>query len=80
MHPYGDCYYCGGTVKEKKVDIDYRWKGELFILNKVPAGVCVQCGEKYFKAEVVKRMEGTVKKRKNILKTLEVPVLGLINA
>ena len=24
---YGDCYYCGGEVLEREVDLDFRWGG-----------------------------------------------------
>ena len=27
------------------------------VISNVPAGVCAQCGEKYFKAEVLKKMD-----------------------
>ena len=46
MHKYGDCSFCGGEVKEDKVELDYRSKGKLYIFKDVPAGVCQQCGEK----------------------------------
>jgi len=26
MHNYGDCSFCGGEVKNKKVELDYRYK------------------------------------------------------
>ena len=47
MHKYGDCSFCGGQVKSERVELDYRYKGKLHIFQKVPAGVCQQCGEKY---------------------------------
>jgi len=50
MHKYGDCSFCGGEVKGDKVELDYRYKGDLFVFQNVPAGVCQQCGEKYLTA------------------------------
>jgi YgiT-type zinc finger domain-containing protein len=38
------------------VDYDYRRRGHLLIMKNVPAGVCRQCGEKYFKPDILKRM------------------------
>ena len=40
MHKYGDCSFCGGEVKEERVELDYRYKGKLYIFQNVPAGVC----------------------------------------
>ncbi len=51
---YGDCSFCGGEVKEDRVELDYRYKGKLFIFQNVPAGVCQQCGEKNLTAKVAK--------------------------
>ena len=60
-HNYGDCYYCGGEVKEKVIQIEHRWKGKLYLIDKVPVGVCQQCGEKYFTASVSKEIDRLVK-------------------
>jgi len=57
MKTYGDCTYCGGEVVEKKIDYDYRRSNQLMVVSNVPAGVCRQCGEKYFKPEILKRMD-----------------------
>lgn len=57
MTGYGDCTYCGGEVEEKTIEYDYRRKGRLLVISNVPAGVCRQCGEVYFKPDVLKRMD-----------------------
>jgi len=54
---YADCTYCGGEVVEKKIDYDYRRNNRLMVVSNVPAGVCRQCGEKYFRPEVLKKMD-----------------------
>jgi len=51
------CYFCQGKVEPKKVDVDFRWGRKLKVIKSVPAGVCQQCGEKYFEAGVYKAME-----------------------
>ena len=57
---YHQCHFCSGKVSEQKITADYRWGEELItVIKKVPAGVCEVCGEKYFKADVVKAMEIT---------------------
>ncbi len=75
--PYDDCLYCGGQVEERLERIDYRYHGQLFILERVPTGVCTQCGEKFFKAEVAKRMEKTASEAGKTVRTVAVPVLSL---
>lgn len=71
--PYGDCYYCGGDVLELEVDLDFRWGGRLFIIERVPAGVCQQCGEKFFTAAVSEELDRVVKSAQ-IDRMMEVPV------
>lgn len=57
MSGYADCAYCGGEVVEKQIEYDYRRNKHLMVVNNVPAGVCRQCGEKYFKPDVLKQMD-----------------------
>ena len=74
MHEYGDCSFCGGEVKEDKVELDYRYKRKLYIFRNVPAGVCQQCGEKYLTAKVAKEIEQRIQTKENWEKTISVPV------
>ena len=75
MYPYGDCYYCGGEIIEKADTVDYRTGSELYILENIPVGVCVQCGEKFFKAEVSKHIEKALKEKKQAVREVRVPIL-----
>lgn len=70
---YGDCYYCGGEVLEREVDLDFRWEGRLLIIERVPVGVCQQCRDKFFTAAVSEELDRLVKSAK-IDRTVEVPV------
>ena len=74
MHKYGDCSFCGGEVKGDKVELDYRYKGDLFVFQNVPAGVCQQCGEKYLTAKVAKEIEHRIQTKKKWDKTISIPV------
>lgn len=74
MHKYADCSFCGGEVKEKRVELDYRYKEKLYIFQNVPAGVCQQCGEKYLAAKVAEEIEKKIKKKQKPDKTISVPV------
>jgi YgiT-type zinc finger domain-containing protein len=75
VKPYDDCIYCGGTVDEKLGVLDYRYKGRLFIVENVTMGVCCQCGEKYLKADVARKIEALAKDENSITSTMSVPVL-----
>ena len=75
---YPKCYFCGGTVSERRVTVDYRWGEDLLaIIENVPAGVCTVCGEQYFKAQVIKAMERTAHSKTKPKKTQNIPVLEL---
>ena len=72
-HQYGDCYYCGGQVTEQGITVDFRWKGQLYCFENVPVGVCEQCGEKYFTAEVSENLDRLVQSPV-VHRTVTVPV------
>ena len=63
-HKYSDCSYCGGVVKTGKAKVDFWRKDQLYLFENVPAGVCQQCGEKFFTAKVAKTMESAVQKNR----------------
>jgi len=74
MHKYGDCSFCGGEVKADNVELDYRFKGKLYIFRNVPTGVCQQCNEKYLTAKVIKKIEQRIQNKDGWNKTISVPV------
>lgn len=73
-HEYANCSFCGGSVEEQPVTVDYRTKAGLVIIENVPAGVCRQCGERYYTAEVVKAMERLASSGIPVSRTVNVPV------
>ena len=81
MTTYGDCTYCGGEVAEKKIEYDYRCAQNLMAVNNVPAGGCQECGEKYFRPEVLKRMDeiyhDIFDRRREPERTLTIPAVSL---
>lgn len=73
------CYFCREKTKIKNVDVDFRWGDKLFVVRDVPVEVCIQCGERYYSAEVSKKLDKLVKKSfkiKKPQKILEVPVFN----
>jgi len=67
-------------VEEQRIEYDYRRQGHLLIISTVPAGVCRQCGEKYFMPDVLKKMDETYHdifdRHKEPERVLEVPAVS----
>lgn len=57
----GQCYFCGGTIKPVIVgNFDYRLEGRLYVVKNVPAGLCLDCGEKYVSSETAEKINALV--------------------
>lgn len=69
------CYFCKGTVVQQPTTVDFWWGDDLKIIENVPAGVCTQCGERYFDAPVYKQMERLTKGASNTIRQLSVDVV-----
>jgi len=75
MRTFDDCTYCGGRVTLRRVRKLCWWGDRLMaIVDNVPAGVCEQCGERYYEAKVLKTIEGLLKRRKLFKTELRVPL------
>lgn len=74
-----ECYFCKGTTEIKNIDVDFRWEGKLSVIKDVPVEVCTQCGERYYSAEISKKIDELVQSDKEPEKVLEVPVLEFSN-
>lgn len=74
MTEYDDCSFCGGRVSERRVQKACWWGDKLLaIMDNVPAGVCEQCGERYYKAKVLKSIESLLKEKKTFDQQVCVP-------
>ncbi|TKB78570.1 MAG: YgiT-type zinc finger protein [Nitrospira sp.] len=78
MYDYGKCHVCGGKMESKRISLDLRIRKRLLIVERVPAGVCSQCGEKVVNASVGRQLAtlvaGAGKKRPT--KKTTVPVIA----
>jgi YgiT-type zinc finger domain-containing protein len=54
---YSDCFFCGGAVRERRVNREVWWQGRLHLIEEVPVGVCGQCGEKFLRPAVAKAID-----------------------
>lgn len=71
-----NCYFCGGKLKKKNINIARYWGSQLVALNDVPALICTQCGEKYFDAKVSAKVDDRLKdaiSRKISIQKITVP-------
>jgi YgiT-type zinc finger domain-containing protein len=61
-----DCIVCKGELIKKEVNHIVDIEGQIIIIKNVPAEVCKQCGESFFKNHVALRLEQIVEEiRKN---------------
>ena len=73
------CSFCGNNnFKEVETEYTYKHDGKYLIVEKVPCEQCTFCGEQYFKADVLKRIENEFfsihKGNKRVKKELIIPV------
>ena len=53
-----ECSFCHNEhLSERLVDFDFWWGDRLVLMKAVPALVCEDCGEKYFRPEVSDKMK-----------------------
>jgi YgiT-type zinc finger domain-containing protein len=50
------CAICGGKVEEKEISEEVRTKNDFVVIENVRAGVCLECGERYYPPGVVDRL------------------------
>jgi len=75
---YDDCTFCGGRVTERLISKPCFWGNHLVALvDRVPTGVCEQCGERYYRAMVLKRIEATLKNRKRS-RRIRLPIIEYV--
>ncbi len=60
-NPFSQCFFCGGQVDSITIgNFDYRLEGQLYVIKGTPAGLCLQCGEKYVTADTAKKINALI--------------------
>ena len=74
---YGECHVCGERMEERQIKQGFWIKDKLILVEGIPAGVCVQCGEKVVNAEVGRKIEALMGDTKQLQKarTISIPVI-----
>ncbi len=73
------CNFCGNkNFKIKRVQYIYKHEGKFLVVNDVPCEECEFCGEQYFEAKVLKKIENDFNEinslKRKAKKKIEVPV------
>ncbi len=71
------CECCGGTIVEKRVTLHRKVKGSYVLIEDVPAGVCTQCGMRYYAANVLKTIKESMRGRRKATREILVSVYTL---
>lgn len=73
-YDYGKCEVCGTQIQEKLIKQDFWIRGELIVVEDVPAGVCPRCGEKVVKADVGRLIAKLIENSEQIAKSPRISV------
>lgn len=71
------CEFCGGPIIEKRVTLYRKVHGKYVLIENVPAGVCTQCGTRYYAANVLKLVEESIRGNRPAEREIVVPVYAL---
>ncbi|HZF41154.1 MAG TPA: YgiT-type zinc finger protein [Blastocatellia bacterium] len=76
-YDYGKCQVCGEQMVEQQIKQDFWIKGDLIVIENIPAGVCPQCGEKVVKADVGRQIATLIANVEQMqpVRNINVPVL-----
>ncbi len=73
------CAFCGGKLEHRNVTFVYDYDRDYFLIENVPAEVCVQCGEKTYSPKVTDDLIHLAKQRLKPVRTVNVPVFDYTN-
>lgn len=68
------CEYCGGPIVERRVTLHRKVRDGYILIENVPAGVCRECGARYFAANVLKTIQENIRGRRKAEREVCIPV------
>lgn len=71
------CEFCGGRTTLRRVRKQHWFRQQLYILEDVPAEVCVECGERYFHARVLDMIDQALEREHLVKARLQVEIVSL---
>lgn len=70
------CEFCNGSTALKKVRKQHWHNERLYIVENVEAEVCMECGERYYHASVLDRIDRMIGKKHRVKEMLSVEVIS----
>ncbi len=70
------CEFCGSATAKKRVRKPHWLRGKLYIVENVEAEVCQECGERYFHAAILDRIDDLVSGDHAVKEILSVEVVS----
>ncbi|MEK7832500.1 MAG: YgiT-type zinc finger protein [Acidobacteriota bacterium] len=70
------CEFCDGQTVKRKVRKQHWLEGRLYLVENVEAEVCSECGERYFHATVLDRIDAMLKAEHLVKECLSVEVVS----
>jgi YgiT-type zinc finger domain-containing protein len=71
------CEFCGGQTAKKKVKKQHWLHGKLYIVENVEAEVCSECGERYFHAKTLDKIDRLLETKHSVKGKMEVEVVSM---
>ncbi len=72
-----NCEFCGGQTAEKKIKKQHWLQDRLYLVENVEAEVCSECGERYFHAATLDRIDRILQSEHAVKERLSVEVVRL---
>ena len=69
------CEFCNGETGRRKVRKQHWYRGKLYIIENVEAEVCQECGERYFHARILDKIDAMIQGEHEVKEVLSVEVL-----
>lgn len=79
-YEYGECHVCGEQMHEQQIKQDFWIKGNLLVIEDVPAGVCPQCGERVVNAATGQQIAALLVDKQSVqnARKISVPIISLL--
>ena len=74
------CEFCGGETLLKRVKRSHWFQQQLYIIEDVEAEVCTECGERYFHAKTLDKIDGLLKRQHPVRARLDVEIVNMPQA
>ena len=73
------CDLCGGPVVDREVSYTIEFRGRLHIVEHVPAKECLQCGERLYSPETVKKIQNAIWEERKPDRVIKTPVIDYVS-